>query len=915
MSTKIEKYPEPLHFLLQNGYKLFLTNLNFLNVYEAIAEIFFDFLAESEICIVSLVEPGQNDLRVVWKKGIGSLSHTNIQLENTLSGNAVQARQLKFSNNSLHHFDYLSDEVATFRNIKSQISIPLLNANQVMAVVNLYLSDEQLLDNDHEKTLQILAMQSAYVIQQVNHQLNENSTLHDVVQIDEFAKALSNILDVDLLLNKVLNIAKVICNADIVSIWYQNVTTRKWERKYLGNLKDSTAKVPDIQRGEGIIGYVFKSKRSYLTNDVTQDPLYFHSWKTTKSELTIPLLFSNEVKGILNIESSRIHAFSVRHEKMLSLLASQVAIVLRDAQLSKIAESRTCQVIVLKEISEALSHQKSLDSVLAKIAKECYHQIGGGKRTVYMMLIDKVRKLLDVKVTYGNLTEEIPKNLKITFSNRSIVSAVAQSGVEKIVNDVTQDPDYMQVIYATRSEICVPILFRDEVIGVINVESAETGAFSEKELELLRNFADQAALAIKIAELYEIRLKQLEALLHTGNKIRSGLNVNETLQTIATEGLNAIGPENRILYIQIYDSLKDELEIKCVEGIQNKNKYLGKKIPAEAGISGWVFKNQESYLCSDVKSDDNYCELNSDVKSELCIPILFQNQVIGLINVESLIENDFGQNEIEILQGLANQAGVALQNTQLNEELIHIQLELTQAWDSMILGEILSGLTHDIRSNTALISGEIQWMRRLLDKKELTIGSLGEYLTTIDFCLAKIEEITSEFKKRIHKQAPEYIPINLGDLIRKVISLLSGKAQRHQIHFEVDYKNLNFKAEVDELRILRVFQNILFNAIDAMPGGGLVQIVAKKYPDDFEIQFIDKGQGISAENLYRIWDNFFTTKEKGTGLGLGICKRIIQMEHHGSIQIQSTENVGTTVIIKLPYQQKNNKCGVIEWTL
>jgi putative methionine-R-sulfoxide reductase with GAF domain len=904
MSPKIKKYQEPLPFLLQSNYKLFLTNLNFLNVYEAISEIFFDFLEETVICIICTVDSGQNDLKIVWKKGISLVTDSHLKVGEGVSGKAAQDGQLKLINDGLCNYDYINEETAAYKNIQTQISIPLLNANRPSDVVNLYLSTKLVLNKDVEKTLQILAMQSAYVLHQVNQQLNENYALYDVVQIEDFAKELSNILDFDLLLKKVLQVAKDICRADIVSIWYQNFTTQKWERNYLGNLKDSTAKLPDIQAGEGIIGHVLQTQKPFLSNDVSVTPFYFSAWRTTKSELAIPLLLANEVKGILNIESSRINAFSVRHEKMLSLLGTQVAITLRDAQLSRIAELRTRQVIVLKEIGEALSHQKSLDSVLKRIAKECYYQIGGGRKTVYIMLIDKRRKLLDVKVTYGNLTDRIPKDLQIPFSTRSIVTSVAQSGEEKVVDDITADPDYLKVIYSTRSEICVPILFRDEVIGVINVESAEISAFSGQDLELLRNFADQTALAIKIAELYEIRLKQLEALFQTGNKIRSGLNFYETLQTIATEGLNAIGPEKRILYIQIYNSVNKDLEVKCVEGSQNKNDYLGKKFSSDVGISGWVFKNQNSYLCSEVKSDENYFELNPDVRSEICIPILFQQQVIGLINVESLKENDFGQNEIEILEGLANQAGVALQNTRLNEELIHTQLELTQAWDSMILGEILSGLTHDIRSNTALISGEIQWMRRLLDKKELTVESLSEYLTTIDFCLAKIEEITSEFKKRIHKQAPEYIPINLGDLIRKVISLLSGKAQRHQIHFEFDYKDLNFKAEVDELKILRVFENILFNAIDAMPGGGPVQIVAKKYQDDFEIQFIDKGLGISVDNISRIWENFFTTKEKGTGLGLGICKRIIQMEHRGSIQIQSAEDVGTTVVIKLPYQQK-----------
>ena len=288
----------------------------------------------------------------------------------------------------------------------------------------------------------------------------------------------------------------------------------------------------------------------------------------------------------------------------------------------------------------------------------------------------------------------------------------------------------------------------------------------------------------------------------------------------------------------------------------------------------------------------------------MIVPIFFNQAVIGLINVESFKENDFGQHEVYLLQQLANQAGIAIENARLNEKLADAQFQLTEAIGITMVSDALAGLTHDIRTASSLISGEAQWIEYLHESNQLQTDQIIESMKKIESHVARIETMTSDLMERGRSLPPKFEKANLADFTRTSVRLTSGYAQRQNVEITVKYPSLDFVAQVDPHRLHRVFINLIKNAIEAMPTGGKVAIRAKKSTDYFDIHFADSGKGIEIEDQKKIWNPFFSLKQRGLGLGLTNCKRIIEIEHNGKITIRSVKNKGTNVQLRLPYYQE-----------
>ena len=631
--------------------------------------------------------------------------------------------------------------------------------------------------------------------------------------------------------------------------------------------------------------------------------------KQIKSVIYLPIRFEDSYYCILQLYLNSSEPFQLTFKSILNIFTKQSATAIHNVKqyqnLIDIAENKTKQFITLREITESLSQRKSLKDILYLITKESLNIVGHGKKVAFIMLMDKEKNILETKAAYGELFRKEHLEFHIQLSKRSIVTWVARNAKPRIATNVFKDKQYENITPETKAEICIPLIFRDEVIGVLDIESSELSAFDEQDKELLQTLAENTSVAIKIAELYDIRIKQLEALYKTGTKISSSLNINEVLRTISEEALNAIGPQNRTLYVQLLNEKDNNVDIKVVSGANYNHGYVGKQISKGDGISGYVLRKQKYYLCSNVKNDPYYLEIDPQVKSELCVPIKFGERVIGLINVESFELNDFGAHEIQLLEGLANQACVAIENARLNKGLANTQFELTQALEIAIIGETLAGLSHDIRSSYSLISGETQWLDRLLIEDKLSQNEVKKAIKKIESYVERIERLTEDLTKRSQQQPPILMTANLIDIIKECLCLLSGRIDRCLINVEEDYSSNNIKTEIDINRLKRVFINIIMNAIDVMPNGGSLKIKIYKDEKNIKLSFADSGIGISKENLKRIWEKFFTTKINGSGLGLAICKRIIEFDHKGKIEIKSEKYVGTTVHVTLPTIQTN----------
>ncbi|GHH99471.1 EAL domain-containing protein [Neobacillus kokaensis] len=209
-----------------------------------------------------------------------------------------------------------------------------------------------------------------------------------------------------------------------------------------------------------------------------------------------------------------------------------------------------------------------------------------------------------------------------------------------------------------------------------------------------------------------------------------------------------------------------------------------------------------------------------------------------------------------------------------------------------IVGQLATSVAHEIRNPLTTIKGFVQLLQKEIDKPI--------YLNTMLAEIKKLEETVSEFLSFDNTRAPSLVETNLTSLFQQV--LLIVKPQLNMNNIEIIYETQSNLPSIhcDQAQIKQVFIRILQNAIEAMPDGGTIKVqILSKGMDHITIRFIDQGIGISEERMKRIGEPFYSTKEKGTGLGLLITHKIVE-EHGGRIDINSVLNQGTTVDVMLP---------------
>ncbi|WP_423409837.1 ATP-binding protein [Heyndrickxia sp. MSNUG] len=233
-------------------------------------------------------------------------------------------------------------------------------------------------------------------------------------------------------------------------------------------------------------------------------------------------------------------------------------------------------------------------------------------------------------------------------------------------------------------------------------------------------------------------------------------------------------------------------------------------------------------------------------------------------------------------------------------EKVEMEAQLRKSDTLNILGELAAGIAHEIRNPMTALKGFIQ----LLESSTGDAYSL--YFQVITTELQRIDSIINEFLILAKPQAIKYIHTDIKKIMGETVDLLNAQAVLHDVQFKTIYDH-----EVPELlcepnQLKKVFINIIKNAIEVMPKGGYVTITISPAPGGrIHISIRDEGEGIPAEKVKKLGEPFYTTKERGTGLGLMVSFKIIE-EHGGSIEVESEVGHGTTFHIYLPCQKEQS---------
>ncbi len=287
-----------------------------------------------------------------------------------------------------------------------------------------------------------------------------------------------------------------------------------------------------------------------------------------------------------------------------------------------------------------------------------------------------------------------------------------------------------------------------------------------------------------------------------------------------------------------------------------------------------------------------------EVHAGVCVPILADEQLVGLLCLkDERLREAYATDEIDLFRSLAAQLGITLQNSKMYERM--------KERDRLAaLGEMAAGLAHEIRNPLGSIKGAAQLLSPAPAQAELP-AETREFLSIIVEEVNRLNKVVSQFLDYARPYRGEMDLLDINEVIRKTATLL-GTDSKVELQLTLDESLPRVRADAEQLR--QVFLNLAINAIQAMPDGGKLTITsalrkprrATRAPaQQVEVRFRDTGPGIPPGEMKNLFIPFFTTKEKGTGLGLPISQRIVE-NHGGSIEVRSRQGVGSTFTVVLP---------------
>lgn len=429
------------------------------------------------------------------------------------------------------------------------------------------------------------------------------------------------------------------------------------------------------RRGKGLTGRAVESGEVVVVGDVRRDPSYVEGVPGARSELAAPLMVDGAAIGVLDIESERADAFGDLDLALFSSFADQAAAALHNALLRseldrrrKQAERTAYEMTALVTASRKLATVLDLDQLLVEI-------LGVVRETLHVprcavLLVDRKVEALVLRKSVGYV---VPEGLRIPLG-KGVTGLVAASGEPLVVADVSQDPRYITGVRGGRAEVAVPIRLDDRVIGVLDAESLETGAFNDDDAKLLAALADQVAVALHNATLagrIARRAQRLALLNRAGRLISSVLDPDQVLYRILELASAALGFKRCALLQQ--DPFGEDLLVRAAIGYGD---VVGKRIPAGQGICGTVFRTGQAEVVGDVTKDPRYVPGLAGGRTEMAAPLRLDGSIIGVLDAESPEVDAYDADDLELLSGFAAHAAIAIQNANLHDELERHSAEL-----------------------------------------------------------------------------------------------------------------------------------------------------------------------------------------------------------------------------------------------
>jgi PAS domain S-box-containing protein len=808
----------------------------------------------------------------------------------------------------------------------SYYGVPILVGDALVGVLD-YIVPDGMPDAEEQEALNLLAAHAGVAIRNAALYQAEHVYATRIRALAAVNQRVSSTLDLDDLLRLIAEHAGQLMNVRSASFWLADDRTRTLtftahtDREMKREFSRRT-----ITYEEGSVGWIARYHQPLFIDDVfaSAGALEPEWWRANglKSFAGFPVIADGELLAILSLCHTQPVNVAGTARDVIDMFVAQAAIAIRNARLYREAARRRDVAEALARLGRGLAATLDVDRIAELVVNGLVELFGARGAAVYRYEPSDETLRTIVSQGPGGMAG---RALVVRLGEGTVGRTVAERRIV-ITADVLNDPGVV-MSEALRAEIerlghrvavGVPLLGSHGPQGALVVRFESGRVLSAEESQALQAFADQAALAVENARLYEEsqrERREATALAETARTLALSLDTDEVAERVVAAVLPVFGAQLSTLY-RVSDR-GDSVAVASA-GVVREKFERGLSWPPGTGVVGRCVESRRPVWTQDVLADPAY-EIpasNRDAvasmgsRSILATPLNVKSRVVGALVIGYTDTREFEPRDVALLQAFSDQAALALENAQLyasaRESLTRLretQAQLVQAAKLGALGQLVSGVAHELNNPLSVIIGYGQ----LLLSRDIP----ANLRRPVDLMVAQGERMAKIVRNLLYfarQRPPERTQVHLQEVVEQTLALRLNQLSLYSIEVRREYTDGLPTISADGHQLQQVFLNLLLNAeqaiLSAKRGGEIVIRTARGPRGDTVLaQVEDNGPGIEAADVSRVFEPFYTTKEvgQGTGLGLSVSYGIVE-EHGGRLTVESRPGC-TTFSVELPVRE------------
>jgi signal transduction histidine kinase len=584
----------------------------------------------------------------------------------------------------------------------------------------------------------------------------------------------------------------------------------------------------------------------------------------------------------------------------------------RIEDLERTIEKRQAEMAILSEVATRVLGEEDL-KVILEIALDQILE-GLDLKTAWIFLGDESDRRLRLAAHRGVAAGYL-EEVEIHGLGECLCPEVFSTGRRMQVRNTTQCPRMPTIVEGLSAPVahaCIPLRFEGTSRGVLNVAARPGQLFSDDELRFLETVGRQVCLAVERAshlKAERVYNQEARALAALNRGIGESLDPEAVLRAVGNTALEILGVDR----VQIFlGSEPRSLQVAHLAGLPHPELREGQVLDLTAsgpGLQRRAMEERRRFQVDNWAGDDRVNKTLArrwDAASGLILPLTARKVPLGLLVLTRVTAHHWTEDQVDVAEALASQASVALENARLYEkarrayrELNEAQARIIQNEKMAVVGTFASGLAHEVRNPLNSIALQLSILERRIAPLEASVSAeLKELVGVIREEVKRLDNLVGDFLQFSRTNRVQYRPTNLDSLIDEVVRLLRPEGRMAGVTLR---RERNGDAlpdlRVDSEKIKQVVINLVQNAIEAMPGGGIVTVESGLLQGRVKVTVRDTGPGLP--DGLDVFQLFVTTKARGTGLGLSIAQQIV-LEHGGEISAESAPGEGATFTVTLP---------------